>query len=126
VHLPRMLDKCRALLSEKIGEYHYDCPMDQAFFDFTGITAAELKAQVSLGKGDGAILEWINAQAPNKPSSAAIAQWSHYQEQRTPTDLEMREFYQEEHRRLAPLRTDLATWFDLLDLDDYVSFGGKP
>ena len=27
--------------------------------------------------------------------------------------------------KLAPKRTDIVTWFDLLDLDDYVSFGGK-
>jgi hypothetical protein len=25
----------------------------------------------------------------------------------------------------APKRTDIVTWFDLLDVDDYVSFGGK-
>jgi hypothetical protein len=126
VHLPRMLDKCRAVLAGKNGEYNYNCPMDEEFLEFTGITATDLKAQVALGKGDGEILEWINAQAPNKPSAAAIAHWSHFQEQKAPVDLEMREFYQEEHRRLAPHRTDLATWFDLLDLDDYVTFGGAP
>jgi hypothetical protein len=25
----------------------------------------------------------------------------------------------------APNRDDLSTWFDLLDLDDYASFGGQ-
>jgi hypothetical protein len=29
------------------------------------------------------------------------------------------------HKAGAPKRTDIVTWFDLLDLDDYVSFGGK-
>jgi len=28
--------------------------------------------------------------------------------------------------KLAPKRTDILTGFDLLELDDYVSFGGKP
>jgi hypothetical protein len=26
--------------------------------------------------------------------------------------------------KIAPKREDIATWFDLLDLDDYVTFGG--
>ena len=26
---------------------------------------------------------------------------------------------------LAPERDDIVTWFDLLDLDDYISFGGQ-
>jgi hypothetical protein len=27
--------------------------------------------------------------------------------------------------KVGPNREDIVTWFDLLDLDDYVSFGGK-
>jgi hypothetical protein len=29
------------------------------------------------------------------------------------------------HKTVAPRRDDIATWFDVLDVDDYVSFGGK-
>ena len=29
------------------------------------------------------------------------------------------------HAKMAPKRRDIFTWFDLLDLDDYVSFGGQ-
>jgi hypothetical protein len=124
--LPRMLDKCRALLAGKNGEYNYGCPMDQQFFQFAGIDAEELKAQVAAGKADGEILEWIQTHARNTPTPAAISAWSASLGQAGPTDLEMREFYQDEHRRLAPHRQDLANWFDLLDLDDYVLFGGRP
>ena len=28
-------------------------------------------------------------------------------------------------QQLAPERTDITTWFDLLDVDDYRSYGGK-
>jgi hypothetical protein len=28
-------------------------------------------------------------------------------------------------QKIAPNRDDLTTWFDLLDLDDYASFGGQ-
>ena len=38
---------------------------------------------------------------------------------------ESRGFFNETHWKIAPRRTDVMTWFDLFDLDDYVSFGGK-
>jgi len=35
--LPRMLDKGRATLASKNGEYHYACPMDQRLLQFLGL-----------------------------------------------------------------------------------------
>ncbi len=125
VILPRMLDKCRALLAGKNGEYNYACPMDQRFLDFAGIDPDALKKQASSGKGDGELLEWIQKNAKNKPNDAQIAAWSAFMDQRAPSDTESREFFHEVHAKIAPKREDIATWFDLLDLDDYVSFGGK-
>jgi hypothetical protein len=29
------------------------------------------------------------------------------------------------HKAGAPKRTDISTWFDVLDMDDFVTFGGK-
>ena len=51
--LPRMLDKGRATLAGKNGDYKYACPLDQRFLDFTGVDAAALKKQLAKGKGDG-------------------------------------------------------------------------
>jgi hypothetical protein len=44
---------------------------------------------------------------------------------REPEDDESKEFFEELLRAAAPSRTDVKTWSELLDLDDYVSFGGK-
>ncbi|MDE3036213.1 MAG: DUF5069 domain-containing protein, partial [Nitrospirota bacterium] len=41
VHLPRMLDKCRATLAGTQGEYIYPCPMDQLLLAFAGIAAEQ-------------------------------------------------------------------------------------
>ena len=43
-----------------------------------------------------------------------------------PTDVEGREFFHSIHQSIAPKREDIGTWSELLDLDDYVSFDGKP
>jgi len=125
VILPRILDKGRAALAGKQGEYLYDCPLDRNFFRYTGIDAAELKKQLAMGKGDSAVLKWIQQNAQNKLQPWQIASWSHYHENRGPTDVETREFFNDYHRNTSALREDIASWFDVLDLDDYVSFGGR-
>ena len=123
--LPRMLDKGRATIAGKPGEYHYDCPTDQRFLNFVGLSADALKKQLAAGKGDGEILRWLEKNAKHKRTEAEIAAWSAHCEQRAPADTDSREYFQGEHGKVAPKREDISTWFDLLDLDDYVSFGGK-
>ncbi len=127
VILPRCLDKCRATLAGKHGEYHYACPTDQRFLEFAGIDPEALKAQVKNGLSDTEMLAWINANAQHKHSDWEIAQWSAHQEQRVPLDNESREFFNSlVSGARAAHREDVRGWFDLLDVDDYVTFGGKP
>jgi len=123
--LPRMLDKCRALLAGTNGEYNYACPLDQLFLKFTGVDPEALKEQVASGRNDSELLEWINANASNRPDTIRILAWTAYVDNRVPGDTETRAFFQELHEGAAAHRKDIHTWFDLLDLDDYVSFGGK-
>jgi hypothetical protein len=124
--LPRLLDKGRATIAGKNGEYHYACPLDQRFLDFTGVDPEALKEQLAAAKGDGEILQWILANSTRKPNPVEIAAWSAMAEQRAPSDVESRQFFNEQHQKHAPHREDIVTWFDLLELDDYASFGGKP
>lgn len=126
VILPRMLDKGRATINGKNGEYHYNCPMDQRFLSFVGIDPKALEKQLAEGKGDGEILEWIQANALHKHSDAEIKAWSAYGSERSPGDMESREYFSEIQSKAAPKREDIASWFDLLDVDDHVTFGGKP
>lgn len=125
VILPRILDKGRALLAGTNGEYNYNCPTDQQFFSFAGIDAEALKKELASGKSDGEILEWIQSHSLRKPFPAEIASWSAYQEKRVPGNVESRDFFHGVHSKIAPQRGDIETWFDLLDLDDFVSFGGR-
>ena len=123
--LARCIDKGRATVNGKNGEYHYACPLDQHFLDFAGIDPEALKKELAAGKGDGEILEWIQANAKHKRPDAAIITWSAHQDQRSPSEPEGREYFNGLHKQVAPKREDISSWFDLLDVDDYVSFGGK-
>lgn len=123
--LPRMLDKGRAAIAGTIGEFKFNCPLDQHFVKFAAIDPKALLALLKKGKGDGEILEWINKTSKTKPSLTDIIAWSAYQDQRAPSDLESRQFFNEYHSKMAPKREDVSSWFDLLDIDDHVTFGGQ-
>ena len=122
--LPRILDKARATLAGTSGEYIYNNPNDRRFFEFTGITAEALLEQVKSGAGDWELLEWIREHAPVPRSELEVQQWSDWTETAAFHDVEMREWFTDQIKRLNPARTDLRGTFDYLDLDDFVSFGG--
>ena len=122
VILPRMLDKGRAEIAGKAGEYHFACPLDQRLLSFTGLAAEEILNLLKQGKSDTEALAWIRDHA--KQNDWEIFHWSEFHILRVPSDNESRQHFNETLQKIAPDRDDIATWFDLLDLDDFVSFGG--
>lgn len=122
--LPRLLDKARATLNGTNGDYRYNNPNDAHFFRFTGITPEALLEQVKSGAGDWEMLLWVSANAPLKRTPLEISQWSDWTESVSFADVEMREWFTQQIKRLNPAREDLRGTFDYLDLDDFVSFGG--
>lgn len=123
--LPRILDKARAELAGTAGEYKYKNPNDWHFFRFTGVDPDLLLAQVKTGAGDWDLLVWINENAPLKRTPLEIKLWADWSETVAFNDVEMREWFTEQIKRLNPAREDLRGTFDYLDLDDHVSFGGQ-
>jgi hypothetical protein len=119
-----MRDKGRATIAGKSGEYHYACPMDQRFLEYVGVDPEALKKELAAGKGDGEILAWIESNAKHKRTDSEVASWSCVAADRAPADLESREFFNGLQKTCAPKREDISTWFDLLDADDHVTFGG--
>ena len=126
VHLPRLIDKARAVVAGKQGDFHYNCPMDQRFWAFTGLNPEAFFAEVKAGKSDSELLAYVTANTAPKRHPAEIAAWSHWFEQLTPTPPDTRAFFNDIHRKNAAHRDDIATWFDWLELDDYVTYGGRP
>ncbi len=126
VLLPRMLDKGRAEIAGKQGEFHYGCPLDQHLVNFLRFDADALKAELAAGKGDGEILEWITANAKHQRAPWEIEQWSNYHVSRGPTsDEETLNYFGATVGKLSKTREDIQGWMDMLDLDDHVTFGGK-
>lgn len=126
VLLPRILDKGRAKLAGKNGEYNYNSPTDQHLVRFLGLDLEALLNELATGKADGEILEWVQAHAKTPRDPWEIEAWSAYMEKRGPdSDAESLSGFAEYVGQHSKTREDIKTWFDALDLDDFVSFGGK-
>jgi len=125
VHLPRLLDKARAFAAGKNGEYNYNCPLDRTFFEFTGVDPEALLAEVRAGKSDSEILAWVNDHSTPRREPWEIQAWSLWFSERSPGAAAGHAWFGESINKLASGREDIRTFFDLLDLDDYISFGGR-
>lgn len=123
--LPRLIDKCRADIAGTIGDYHTNCMLDQEFLLFVGIDYDALREQIERGAGDHAILDWTTANQSQPRSPWEIVRWNEYQESRAPahhTDLS--DYFLGVVASHDKTRGDIRSWPDLLDFDDYCSFGG--
>ncbi len=125
VHLPRLLDKARAAATGKLGDYLFPCPLDQRLFAFVGISAETFATEVAQGRSDTEMLAWVLTHArPTRPPHEITA-WSDWLTTLSAGDVKRHRFFADSIESLAPGRDDIITHFDRLDLDDYVSFGGK-
>jgi hypothetical protein len=122
-HLPRLLDKARAVVGGKNGPYHYNCPMDRNFFEFTGIDHELMMAEIKQGRSDTEMLAWVRANTKRSP--AEIHAWSQWLDQHGPAGAGGHEWIAETIKANAGERDDIRSFADLLDLDDYVSYGGR-
>ena len=69
----RVVDKCRAELAGRGGDYHYNCPLDRRFFAAAGLDAEALRKFVATGASDADIAAYMRAHAQKPP--AKIAAW---------------------------------------------------
>ncbi len=117
VILGRTIDKCRALVAGNIGEYHFDCALDNTLFGFKGVAGADFKAQIESGASDQQMAEWLD-QSGTPKTLEEITRWSDETEANNPYhNPEKREWFIE---KTTPLGLDpvQTTLFDWLEADD--------
>lgn len=121
VVMARTLDKCRADLNGKIGEYNYDCPLDNVLFSFKGIKGDALKEKVKQGASDEDILQWVADHGIPK-THAEVVEWSKSTEAFLPfNDPEEKKWFVRVCGDYG-LNPETTTLFDFLDVDDKKSF----
>jgi Domain of unknown function (DUF5069) len=122
--LGRTIDKCRALVAGNIGEYHFDCPLDNTLFGFKGVKGADFKAQIENGASDQQMAEWLDANGEKKTPDE-IKGWGDEAEAGSMyNDPEKREFFVEECQKLGLDPAKTTTW-EWLEADDKASHAQK-
>jgi hypothetical protein len=122
--LGRTIDKCRALVAGNIGEYHFDCPLDNTLFGFKGVKGADFKAQIENGASDQQMAEWLDANGEKK-TPEEIKRWGDEAEAGSMyNDPEKREFFVEECQKLGLDPAKTTTW-EWLEADDKASHAQK-
>jgi Domain of unknown function (DUF5069) len=116
VQLARTVDKGKAQAYGNVGEYHYNCPMDQAVFAFLGMDHERLLEVIRRAKSDTEIEAFTRPFVAAK-SAEEIERWNREWLAKEPQG-ESREFFLDLRNQIAPDRTDVTTWTDLLDLDE--------
>ncbi|MFZ0030879.1 MAG: DUF5069 domain-containing protein [Candidatus Cybelea sp.] len=116
VQLARATDKAKASAHDTLGEYKYDCPMDQGLFEYLGMDPMAFLNVVKDAKNDSEIETYArtfvtrkdprNIEAFNKKFLSAV-----------PTGESLKHF-EELRSKIAPSRTDVVSWSDLLDLEE--------
>jgi hypothetical protein len=124
--LGRTLDKCRAEVGGNIGEYDFDCPLDNVLFGFKGVKGDDFKEKIQRGASDQEIVEWLN-QTGEKKAPEEIKRWADEVEASSlynHPEKEKRDYFSEEVKKLGldPAKT---TTFEWLEVDDKVSHQQK-
>jgi hypothetical protein len=117
----RTVDKCRASLTGKLGQYHFDCPLDNMLFTFKGITAVQFKSAVQGAKDYEEIGIWLHANGTLKTADE-IKAWSDEMEAGSLyKDPNKRDYFIENCHKLG-LNPQTNSTFDWLEADDRESF----
>lgn len=116
----RTLDKCRAAIAGSLGDYHFDCPLDNIFFDFTGITANDFRAKVATGSSDDEIAIWIqeNSTITNRRE---VIQWNNDLRYKRINEMpiELQEFLEGYIPEFIPAGKIVHYWFDVYDIEEH-------
>jgi hypothetical protein len=125
--LGRTLDKCRALIAGNIGEYHFDCPLDNMLFGFKGVKGDDFKAEVEKGASDQEMAKWLDTHGERK-TPAEVKRWADETEKSSMIDNpEKRDFFIEECQKLVldPEKTTIFEWLEADDKASYVTAGAR-
>lgn len=118
VMLGRAIDKGKATVQGTNGEYNFDCPMDKAVFGFLGIDAAAVLDVLKNAKSDADIEAYARGVA-SKKTPAEIEDWNRSFLNYGPAPgSDGEKYFLDLRNSVAPDRTDVSAWADLLDLDE--------
>lgn len=114
----RTTDKARAELTGTTGEYNYDCPMDNGLFGFLGIDGASFLDAVKNANDDSGVEAYLRPIVAKKTAAEVDAFNAEFVGHKPEPNSDGEKYFLNLRNDVAPDRTDVTTWADLLDLDE--------
>lgn len=122
--LARMADKGRADIAGTLGEFHFDCPLDNILFGFKGVKGPDVRKELENGATNEEIAAWLDAHGISK-TAEEINAWSDEIEAYRPYDNPEKKNWFIGVCSEVGIDPQTSTLFDFLDKDDKVSYGGE-
>lgn len=115
----RALDKCRSVVAGTNGEYHFDCPLDNFFFEFTEIKSEDFQAFVETGADDDAVAKWIQENA-KEHTTEEIVIWNNSLRYKRISEMpvELQVFIEGYIAEFIPADKIVYHWFDIYDIEE--------
>ncbi len=115
----RTLDKCRAMLANTIGEYHYNCPLDKLFLEFVGISAEEFSEKVAQGLTDAQMSEFVTEKLTGKTKEDIVQFNNKYRYMRlSELDIALQVYFEDYIPKYLPKNKVVYHWFDVYDIEE--------
>jgi len=118
VQLGRAVDKGIATANGLHGEYNFDCPMDKGVFGFLGIDGNALLDVIKRAQSESEIEAYLRPFVDAKTPAEIEAFNGEFLEHAPSPGSPGEAYFLELRGQVAPDRTDVTTWADLLDLDE--------
>lgn len=118
VQLGRAVDKGIALANGLNGEYNYNCPMDKAVFGFLGIDGNALLDVIKNAQNESEIEAYLEPFVAAKTPHELETFNAGFLEHGPKPGSDAEAYFLDLRNSVAPDRTDVSTWPDLLDLDE--------
>ena len=118
VQLGRAIDKGIATANGTEGEYHYNCPMDKGVFGFLGLDSDKLLDVIKQAQSESEIVAYVKPFVDKKSPAEIKAFNDDFVSHGPAAGSDSEKYFYELRNQVAPDRTDVTTWPDLLDLDE--------
>jgi hypothetical protein len=118
VQVGRAIDKGIAYANGLNGEYNYDCPMDKSVLGFLGIDGTALLDVIKNAQSESEIEAYVKQFAGKKTAQEIEAFNEKFLTAGPQPGSDGEKYFLQLRSEVAPHRTDVTAWPDLLDLDE--------
>ena len=118
VQLGRGVDKGIATANGLNGEYMFDCPMDRGVLGFLGVDGSVLLEVIKSAQSEADIEAYLKPFVAKKSAQEIASFNEEFLSHGPEPGSEGEAYFLNLRNEVAPDRTDVTTWPDLLDLDE--------